>query len=104
MNSCKMQVKFDKDKWSEKNDVDFPSPYRKKMLNDLVTNYKLVGLSYTEIINLLGSPNFKDSSSLGYTIIVDYGHDIDPVYSKTLDFTFGKDSIIKSFKINEWKK
>jgi hypothetical protein len=97
-------MKFDKTKWREKIDPAFPSPYRKRMLKDLLTNQKLVGLKYTQLTDLLGEPNFNDSSSLSYKIIVDYGYDIDPVYTKDLDFTFSKDSIITAIKVNEWKK
>ena len=79
-------------------------PYRNKMLKDLTSNYKLVGLKHSEIVNLLGDPNFSDSSSFAYEVIEDYGSDIDPVYTKNLDFEFGKDSIITAFKIAEWKK
>ena len=74
------------------------------MLKDLTTEHKLVGLKYSQLIELLGEPNFNDSSSLAYKIIEDYGHDIDPVYTKNLDFTFLKDSTITSFKVYEWKK
>ena len=98
------QIKFDKGKWNEENDPAFPSPYRSKMLIDLTTNYKLVGLKYFQLVDLLGLPDFKDTSSLSYSIIEDYGYDIDPVYTKYLDFTFSKDSLITSFKIREWKK
>jgi hypothetical protein len=102
--SCNKQIKFDKDKWRENIDPAFPSPYRNKMLKDLTANYKLVGLKYSELINLLGEPNFNDSTSLGYDVIKDYGHDIDPVYTKNLDFIFSKNSVITSFKIIEWRK
>ena len=102
--SCKDfgQIKFDKGKWISKDDMEFP--YRNKMLKDLTTNYKLVGLKHSEIINLLGEPNYSDSSSFAYQVIEDYGSDIDPVYTKNLDFEFNKDSIITAFKIAEWKK
>lgn len=103
-NNENRQMKFDKNKWNEQADPLFPSSYRSKMITDLVTNYKLKGLKYFELTELLGVPDFKDSSSLSYKIEVDYKHDIDPVYTKDLDFTFSKDSIITSFKVNEWKK
>ncbi|MCC7514190.1 MAG: hypothetical protein IT212_05825 [Bacteroidia bacterium] len=103
-NNGNRQVKFDKNKWNDQADPLFPSVYRSKMLTDLTTNYKLKGLKYSELIELLGIPDSKDSSSLSYKIVVDYKHDIDPVYTKDLDFTFSKDSIITSFQINEWKK
>jgi hypothetical protein len=96
------QIKFDKRKWRTKDDMKFP--FRDKMLKDLTTNYKLVGLKHNEIINLLGEPNFSDSSSFAYQLIEDYGSDIDPVYTKNLDFEFNQDSIITAFKIEEWKK
>lgn len=98
------QIKFDKNKWSEQTDPLFPSSYRPKMLTDLTTSYKLVGFKYSQLIELLGTPDSKDSSSLSYKIVVNYGNDIDPIYTKDLDFTFSKDSTITSFKIDEWKK
>jgi hypothetical protein len=104
MFSCKDlgQINFDKGKWRAKDDMEFP--YRNKMLKDLTTNYKLVGLKHSEIIDLLGEPNFSASSSFAYQVIEDYGSDIDPVYTKNLDFEITKDSIINAFKIEEWKK
>ena len=97
------QLKFNKGKWNEQMDPIFPSSYRPKMLTDLTSNYKLVGYKYSQLVELLGIPDYKDSSSLTYKIVVDYGYDIDPVYTKNLDFIFSKDSIITSFKIYEWK-
>jgi hypothetical protein len=99
-----MQIKFDGNKWNEQTDPIFPSVYRPKMLADLTSNHQLIGLGYSHLIQLLGIPDAKDSSSLSYKIIVDYGRDIDPVYVKTLDFTFSKDSVITSYKVREWKK
>lgn len=98
------RIKFDKNKWNQQTDPLFPPSYRPMMLTDLTTSHKLVGLKYSQLIELLGTPDFKDSSSLSYKIEVDYKHDIDPVYTKDLDFTFSKDSTITSFKVNEWRK
>jgi hypothetical protein len=99
-----MEAKFDKFKWNNQLDPAFPPPYRSKMVADLTTSYKLIGFKYSQLIELLGIPDNKDSSSLSYKIVVDYGHDIDPIYTKSLDFSFSKDSIVTSFKFNEWKK
>jgi hypothetical protein len=101
---CNYQIKFDKVKWQQHEDAGQPSAYRKSMLKDLITNYKLIGMKYPEVVELLGEPNFKDSSSFGYNIVVDYGYDIDPVYTKTLDFTLSKNFTITSFKVDEWKE
>lgn len=97
-------MKFDKTKWGYREDAGQPSSYRKKMLKDLTTNYKLIGIKYSQLVNFLGEPNLNDSTSLGYDIDIDFGHDIDPVYIKTLKFSFSKDSVITSFKIVELKK
>lgn len=105
--SCNYQnkiIKFDKNKWNEQTDPLFPSRYRANMLADLITNYNLVGLNYTQLIEFLGIPDTKDSGSLTYKIVVDYNRGIDPIYTKDLDFYFSKDSVITSFKVNEWKK
>jgi hypothetical protein len=96
------ETKFDKTQWMRKDDIEFP--FRNKMLKDLTTNYKLTGLKYNEVIQLLGEPNFSDSVSFAYKVIEDYGTDIDPVYTKNLDFEFNKDSVITSYQIVEWKK
>jgi hypothetical protein len=98
------EIKFDKSKWDLQIDPLFPSSYRLKMLNDLTSNYKLVGFKHSQLIGLLGIPDSQDNNTLSYNIVVDYGHDIDPVYIKKLDFIFSKDSVIKSFKVYEWKK
>lgn len=103
-NSGDNELKFDKVKWNQQDDPAFTPPYRKKMIKDLTTNHKLQGISYKELVGLLGIPDFKDSNSLFYKIIEDYGRDIDPIYTKDLIFTFSKDSIITSYKIAEWKK
>lgn len=92
------KVKFDKIKWNEQTDPAFPSPYRLKMIADLTTNYTLTGLKYFELIKLLGPPDAKDSSSLSYSVIVDYKQDIDPIHTQDLDFSFSKDSTIESFE------
>jgi hypothetical protein len=103
LNSCNREIKFNKIKWSEYND-GIASDYRNKMLTDLTTNYKLVGLKYLRLVDLLGNPDYTDDTSLSYFVIVDYGFDIDPVYTKNLDFTFSKDSTITSYKLEEWEK
>ena len=94
--------RFDSIKWSTKYDMTYP--YRNSILKDLTSNHKLVGLKYNQLINLLGRPNFKDDTSFAYIVVEKYGNDIDPVYTKNLDFTFSKDSIITSFRVNDWKK
>jgi len=96
--------KFDKIKWAEDYKSGIPGPNRSKMLDDLTSNYKLVNIKYSQLVDLLGNPDYIESSEISYDIIVDYGTDIDPVYTKNLDFSFSKDSVITSYKVREWKK
>ena len=104
--SCNANEKFDKAKWQEQGDLKIYT-YRKSMLNDLTENYKLTGLSYKQLINLIGEPenyNDKEKDIVYYDIETDYGNDIDPVYTKTLQLKLTKDSTVESFVIKEWKK
>lgn len=95
--------KFNKAEWDQPSDDGFPPECRTLMVNDLVSNYKLTGLKYRELTTLLGQPDEINPNMVLYDIELDYGWDIDPVYSKNLEFTFSKDSIITSYKIKEWK-
>eukprot|EP01133_Synstelium_polycarpum_P009293 gene9293-10898_t len=101
--SCTGKVKFDKNKWDESIDPAFPSDFRDKMLPDLITNHKLIGLTCAQLVEKLGQPNNKENNTMSYNIIVDYGYDIDPVHVKHLTFSYSKDSLIRSYKITEWK-
>lgn len=102
--SCTQDIDFERTKWIERADPIYPSIYRSQMIKDLTTNHKLIGLSYAQLISYLGDPDGKETNSVVYTIAIDYGSDIDPVYSKKLEFSYSKDSTITSFKILEWKK
>jgi hypothetical protein len=76
------------------------------MIDDLTKNYALKGKKYHEIVELLNIPQGKGDNDLQifYDVDVDYGSDIDPVYSKTLCIQFDKDSIVEMFEVEEWKK
>ncbi len=104
--SCQtQQQKFNQEKWLEVADLA-TFPQRKSMLDDLTKNILLKGKSYPEIVSLLGQPqySFDSSMNIGYLIDVDYGIDIDPVYSQTLLLHFDKDSTVMYFEVDEWKK
>ena len=105
LTACKYEIKFDKARWTTKGDLGL-YPNRDRMLNDLTQNQNLKGLSYKQLIGKIGEPEKNttgDNNSIYYDIVADYGHDIDPVYIKTLEFKFDTDSIITDFKINEIK-
>lgn len=102
--SCGDLIKFDSKKWKIEEDLEF-YPYREEMLNDIIDNKLFIGMSYTEAIDSLGKPNNygnSDSTKLYYTIVVDYGKNIDPVYTKHLVLKMNQDSIISEMKILEF--
>ena len=71
-----------------------------------MNNHRLKGLTYKQLIDLLGEPEkYKDEepNTATYNIVTDYGGDIDPVYVKNLEVKFSTDSIVKNVSINEIK-
>ena len=103
---CESDVKFDNTKWLQTNDLQ-QYPYRSSMLKDLTSNYKLKGLSYSQLIELIGELQknlVTDSMQIYYPILTDYGSDIDPVHTISLEIVLNKDSIVNDYKIEEWKK
>ncbi|MGY3213596.1 hypothetical protein [Mucilaginibacter sp. HD30] len=103
LQSCTLNTAYKKDLWVD-GDSGFPSQHRESMLQDLTKNYKLKGLTKTELFNLLGPSDHIENNYVCYNIIVDYGSDIDPVYTKTLEFNLVGDSVVNSFSVIEWKK
>lgn len=103
--SCDNHIKFEKSGWLQRDDPDGYAN-RENMLKDLLENHKIKGLKYSELIDLLGPPeNYanKKPNIISYNIVLDYEHDIDPVYTKDLDVEFSKDSIVKDYKLVENK-
>ena len=97
--SCNTQMKFDKTKWRELSQDDFYQ-YRGEMLKDLLDNYKLIGMKFTEIHELLGKSDDGGPHESEYNISENYSflakHTI-----KMLHLNFNDDSIVTSIKILE---
>jgi len=70
---CEEQKKFKTIKWIYYTNPLYPPPDRTKMLKDLTMNYKLVGLTYPQLLKLLGPPNFKDSAEVSYALSLNLG-------------------------------
>jgi hypothetical protein len=102
--SCQSEVKFDKIKWRIQEDPAFPPSARKQMLNDLLTNYRLNQMNKSQIIDLLGTPDFSEDSLLLYRVEEDYGSDIDLVYTKQLEVKLKPDLSVMAVEVHEWKK
>ena len=53
--ACNQTQKFDKSAWKERGDLNI-YPNRDKMLEDLMNHHQLKGLTYKQVIELLGEP------------------------------------------------
>lgn len=94
---------FNKAAWAD-GDQGWGYPNRKYMLNDLLKNHQIKGLTYKQLIDSIGEPHLDSGSyEAYYNIILDYGWDIDPVYSKNLILQLNRDSVVTGFEIKEWK-
>jgi len=100
--SCNSQKKFSKETWLE-DDGTLSFPYRNSMLKDLTTNYRLKGLSYKQVIALIGEPSQVDSNTFCYRVQTKYDV-VDPVYTKDLYIKLSNDSVVELFRIEEWTK
>ncbi|TWJ02377.1 hypothetical protein JN11_01349 [Mucilaginibacter frigoritolerans] len=100
-NSIVKNEKFDKSKWTAKDDWDYPE--RDAVLNDLISHHQLKGLTYQQLIDSLGEPaNYGNKDdSVYYDIITNYGY-LDPKSGKYLVLPFNKDSVVTGFKVVEW--
>jgi uncharacterized lipoprotein YehR (DUF1307 family) len=104
LTACQPKLKFDKALWNNKSDMEYP--YRDAMLDDLLKQHHLRGLTYKELTTKIGEP-VRALDNVGdayYEIITDYGSDIDPVYTKILSIKLNKDSIVTDYKVEEWRK
>lgn len=96
---CKQ--KFDKERWNEKKDWDYPR--RNGMLKDLLKNHDLKGKLLNEVVDMLGEPDNREANHIYYDIVMKYGADIDPVYSKELSVAFNADSVVTAVEVQEHK-
>jgi outer membrane protein assembly factor BamE (lipoprotein component of BamABCDE complex) len=100
MTGCK-GGKFDREKWSYGDGLDYP--LRNQIVDDLVANHHIKGLTFRQVIDSLGSPQRRDSLKFTYQIednSYNYGKK-QPVHKKNLIVYFSKDSIAVKFEIYE---
>lgn len=105
VSSCGVkEMKFDKSTWNEMDDMFYAN--RESMVKDLMENHLQQGMTYYEVIELLGvHENYQnvDQNTIGYEIMVDYEWNIDPQKGKTLYIELTKDSFVKNYRLEKWK-
>ena len=104
--SCKDEMKFDQIGWQQKGDIN-SFPNREKMLEDLLINHPLKGITYQKLVELLGEPEINynsESNEIYYSIITEYGNDIDPISETKLEIELKRDSTVSGVKILKFKK
>ena len=98
------EMKFEKEKWNEREGGYYV--HRDQMVKDLMENHLKTGMTYKEVIDLLGNDEkYQDTSpnTLVYEITIAYGWNIDPQKGKNLYIEFTQDSTVKEFRLEKWK-
>ncbi len=70
------RVKFDRQQWINWKETEATASLRWDMTHDLLEQYKLVGMSTKEIIDLLGKPGTNSKTQMRYFLGMS-GHGID---------------------------
>jgi outer membrane protein assembly factor BamE (lipoprotein component of BamABCDE complex) len=103
LSSCGNRGKFDRQKWSYGDGLEYP--LREEVLEDLMANHRIKGLTYDQVIDSLGAPQRRDSLKFTYQILdnsFQFGQN-KPIYKKNLVVYFSKDSIVTKFEVSEYK-
>lgn len=104
--SCEnKEMKFEQSKWNQSFDGFYK--YRESMVKDLMNNHLKKGMTYNEVIALIGKPENignLEVNTIGYILMENYGWDIDPVETKTLMIELSKDSLVQKFEVEHWEK
>ncbi|MBS1546277.1 MAG: hypothetical protein JST38_04515 [Bacteroidetes bacterium] len=108
---CDRSIPFEKSGWKEKFDGAYPS--RDAMVEDLLHNHILIGLTTRSVsdllgeedrVELVGKPKVDGRNYMTYQVLEDFGWDIDPVHTKYLVLEFNQDSIVTKTELLEWKQ
>lgn len=95
---------FDKEKWTVK--VFDAFHYRDAMLKDLMENHLKEGDKYQHVIDILGDPDNTEVQKGEFTFwyeIKKIADNNEPRKMKTLFITFSADSLLRNYRVEEWK-
>jgi outer membrane protein assembly factor BamE (lipoprotein component of BamABCDE complex) len=98
---CGNGSKFDRKKWSYGDGLEYP--LRDDIVDDLMKNHHIKGLTFDQVIDSLGSPQRRDSLKFTYQIL-DNSFEFaqkGPIRKKNLIVYFNKDSVAVKFEISD---
>jgi outer membrane protein assembly factor BamE (lipoprotein component of BamABCDE complex) len=99
LTGCGNSSKFDRQKWSYGDGLEYP--LRDEIVDDLMQNHHIKGLTFDQVIDSLGSPQRRDSLKFTYQIL-DNSFEFaqkSPIRKKNLIVYFNKDSVAVKFEI-----
>jgi hypothetical protein len=96
------QIPFQKSGWMEKS--NFMYTRRLQMIDDLTENHKLTGIKTKSLFEMLGPPDNGDAGKFSYTLTVELGTESRPTYLKSLVFDVGADSVVQTYRIEEFQQ
>lgn len=97
---CSNKKPFDRYGWDDGDGIDFPKRYM--MVDDLMANHKLKGLTYKQVVNLLHYPQRNSYTERSFLYEITRKMDgIDTIYAKNLVFILNKDSVVTDVKVTE---
>lgn len=93
LTGCHQKKKFDRQKWAYGDGLSFPQ--RDDVIDDLLKNHHLIGLTYRQAIDTLGTAQGNDSLQLIYEIVdTRYTRHSGAAQVKNLILHFSKDSVV----------
>lgn len=97
---CSNKKPFDRWGWDDGDGIDFPKRYM--MVDDLMANHKLKGLTYKQAVNLLHYPQRNSHTDRSFSYEITRKMDgIDTLYAKNLVLYLNKDSVVTDVKVTE---
>lgn len=92
------ESEFDPERWKVKEGKDYP--FREEMLQDLVYQQQLKGLTKEELLQLLGEPDRSHQGFLYYRV-AQKRLGLWPLHTTSLVIELSADSIVKTRRIHE---
>lgn len=102
LTACNNSSKFDRKKWAYTDGLEYP--LRDDIVDDLMQNHHIKGLTFDQVIDSLGSPQRRDPLKFTYQLLDNsFQYQLKkPVHKKSLIVYFSKDSVANRFEIYEF--